>query len=327
MVTISDFITLSYSNDLTQAGIAYGLRSLPYSYPRERGDVPQRLRQVVASKGVELAFKRYLVARGIPHKVWGTARFANPEGHALELGGRECVLATAFLSEKDTIRKVHQTPEALLPAQVAVPSGQVPSLLQVRNMIYVFAFLTALIAGTRQRVARAMEAGQDTCLVHNVPPEKFCSKQGSSLGEVSLKCDTSKPVSITLGGQKAKREFQSVRLTLSPRERLVVPVEFYSLSYLQIEKWPDGVVGLHSPLCKEPYLISSSQWANIWVYGMRIIFVGYLPGETFAREAQRLPPGKRIFPGRKTLVENLVFPVHELRPLQELFDRTREWGE
>ena len=326
MVTSSDFITLSYSSDLTQAGIAYGLRSRPYLYLQGDEDTPQCLRQVVASKGVELAFKRYLVAREIPHKVWGTPRFANPEDCALELGGRQCVLTTAFLPEKNLIRKVHQTPAALLPAQVAIPSDQVPGLPQIRNNIYVFAFLTALIADTRQRVEQALNAGQDICLVHNLPAEKFHPKQWGSFGEVSLKCDTSEPMAVTLGGQNSKREFQIARLILPPRKRIVASAEFYSLSYLMVEKWPGGVVGLHSPLWEQPYLISSAQWANIWVYGMKIIFVGYLPGETFARKSQRLPRGRRLFSGGQTQVENLALPVRDLRPMQELFDRTREWA-
>lgn len=327
MVSTPDFIRLEYSDDLTQAGIAYGLRSLPYFQFPSHKIAPKRLRQIVASKGVELAFKRYLVDRGIPHSVWRRTRFANPEDSDLELGGRECVLRTEFLSERDLIQQVHQTPEALLSAQVAVPSERVPGVPQVRDRIYVFAFLTGLLADTRQRVEQALESGQEIYLVHILPPEKFHAKQRETLGEIVLKCDTSGRASVIVGGQNAKRNFQAAHVDLPPRTRLVVPEKFFSLRYVRVEKRPDGVVGLRSPQCEKAYLISPRQWDNIWVYGMRIIFGGYLPGETFAREAHRLPPGRLLFSGRKTLVENLVFPVKELRPLEELFDRARKWAE
>jgi len=326
MVTCSDFITISYSSDLTQAGIAYGLHSLPYSYPQAYEDTLQRLRRLVASKGVELAFKRYLIAQEIPHKVWGTINFTKPEDCNLELGGLKCVLTTAFISNKGLIRKVHQSSDTLSPVQVAIPSEQVPGLSLARKNIYVFAFLTALTANTRQRVDQALKAGQDTCLVHSLPFDKFHPKQWSSFGEVSLKCDTSEHISVTLGGQNSNQEFQTEHLVISPRKRIITSTEFYSLCYLMVKKWPDGVVGIHSPLWGKPYLISPSQWANIWVYGMKIIFVGYLPGESFIRKAQRLPGGQYIFSGRKIRVENLVLQVRDLRPLQELFCRTREWA-
>ena len=326
MVISSDFLALSYSSDLTQAGIAYGLRSLPYFHLQEGEGVAQHLRQIVASKGVELAFKRYLAAQDIPHKVWGRASFANPGDSDLELGGRECVLRTELISEKNLIQKVHQNPEGLLSAHVAVPSEQVPPLLHMRNKIYIFAYLTALITPTRERVEQALEAEQKVYFIHNLPAEEFAPSQCESLGEISLKCDTSAPVVLTLGGQNIKREFQSVRVTLAPRTRFVVQEKFCSLSYVRVEELPDGALGIHSSVVGSPYLISPRQWVNIWVYGMKIFFVGYLPGESFAQKGQRLLPGNRLFSGRKALVENLVFPVDELHPLQGLFDRTREWA-
>lgn len=326
MVTSADFLTLSYSDDLTWAGIAYGLRSLPYFYSQRCENIPERLRQIVAYKGVELAFKRYLVAREIPHEVWGSAQFANPEDCLLNLGGWRCALSTSLLLEKNRIRLAHQSPQTLLQAQTVIPAEQVPGLPQVRNWIYVFAFLTALITGTRQRVEQAVKAGQHVHLIHSLPTNVSRSRDGNPIGKVTLKCDTTEPVEVTLGGQNIKGEFQTTRLMLIPRERVEALVNFQTLSYLQVAKWPDGVIGVHIPTWEEPYLISSSQWANIWVYGMRMVFVGYLQGETFARKAKRLPSGNRIFSGQRTQTENLTLPVHELRPLKELFSRTREWS-
>lgn len=326
MVTGSDFITFSYSDDLTQAGIAYGLRSLPYLYMQERENLPAHLRQIVAAKGVELAFKRYLVAREIPHEVWGAARFVNPEDYTLNLGGYRCGLMTSLVLEKQYIRTMHQSPEALLQAQAIVPSAQVPGFPQIRNWIYVFAFLTALVTTTRQRVECAIAAEQTTRLVHILPAELSRSREGHFLSGVSLKCDTTEPVMVTLGGQNSKGAYHTVDFHLMPRERVETSEAFRFLSFLQVADWPEGIVGVHDPTWERPYLITSSQWHNIWVYGMRIVLVGYLPGEIFAQRSKRLTSGRSVFGGRRTQIENLALSVRELRPLKELFTQVKAWA-
>jgi len=64
---ISDLVHLSYTRDLTEGGIAYALRSLPYTYNRMGGSPYDRLRRTVASAAVELAFRRYLAEQNVPY--------------------------------------------------------------------------------------------------------------------------------------------------------------------------------------------------------------------------------------------------------------------
>ena len=67
---ISDFIHLPYTHDLTEGGIAYALRSLPYTYNRMGGSSYDRLRRIVAGVAVELAGGRVVQ----PEEIVGSMR-------------------------------------------------------------------------------------------------------------------------------------------------------------------------------------------------------------------------------------------------------------
>jgi len=47
MITVSDFVHLPYTRDLTEGGIAYAVHSLPYTYNRMGGSPYERLRRIV----------------------------------------------------------------------------------------------------------------------------------------------------------------------------------------------------------------------------------------------------------------------------------------
>ena len=73
-------------------------------------------------------------------------------------------------------------------------------------------------------------------------------------------------------------------------------------------------------------MVDSSDWGNIWVYGMEILLAGYLTREEFNRRASYLQAGKRVFQYDKTRTKNLAVPVSELKSLSELFRHVREWS-
>ncbi len=79
MITSSDFLHLPYTPDLTEGGIAYAIRSLPYTYDRMGGSPFNRLRRIVAGVAVELAFRRHLSEQDIPYDVKGATPFTDPD--------------------------------------------------------------------------------------------------------------------------------------------------------------------------------------------------------------------------------------------------------
>jgi hypothetical protein len=52
MISTSDFVHLPCTPDLTEGGIAYAVRSLPYTYNRMGGSQYQRLRRIVSGVAV-----------------------------------------------------------------------------------------------------------------------------------------------------------------------------------------------------------------------------------------------------------------------------------
>src|SRR5574339_1167501 len=88
MISSSDLIHLPYTRDLTEGGIAYAVRSLPYTYNRMGGSPYERLRRIVAGVAVELAFRRHLSEQNIPFDVKGATPFTDPDRYDVSLGGR-----------------------------------------------------------------------------------------------------------------------------------------------------------------------------------------------------------------------------------------------
>jgi hypothetical protein len=75
MITSSDLLRLPYTRDLTEGGIAYALRSLPYLYNRAGASPYDSLRRAVASAALQLAFRRYLSQQNIPFEVKSAVPF------------------------------------------------------------------------------------------------------------------------------------------------------------------------------------------------------------------------------------------------------------
>src|SRR5512145_1397877 len=116
MVSASDFIHLPYSRDLTEGGIAYAVRSLPYTYNRMGGSAYERLRRIVAGVAVELAFRRYLSEHEIPFDVMGATPFTDPDHYDVSFAGRRCDIKSFLISHREQIRAMKRNPQILLNA-------------------------------------------------------------------------------------------------------------------------------------------------------------------------------------------------------------------
>lgn len=100
MITISDFLRIPYTPDLTEGGIAYAGRSLPHTYDRMGGSPFDRLRHIVAGVAVELAFRRHLTQQNIPFDIKGAAPFTDPDRYDVSLGGHRCDIKSFLISHR-----------------------------------------------------------------------------------------------------------------------------------------------------------------------------------------------------------------------------------
>jgi hypothetical protein len=326
MLTKNDFIRIPYAPDLTEGGIAYACRSLPHTYNRMGGSNIKRMQRIVGGVGVELAFRRYLNEREIPFDVKGATPFTEPDKYDVALGGRRCDVKSFLLSRREQITELKRDLNLLLGASALIPSDQFAANTHEESDLYIFAFLTGLVAASRADMIRALGAGNPLYLMHTLPKDWAKPAAWHSLGKLVLKSESDEPVQIELGGQDKDREFVSERILLEPNKRTETEATFHTLAYAHVEKMPDARIGIHSPEKGETYVISASQWGNIQVYGMSVLLVGYLTREEFRAKAQEVPVGSRVYQYSKTQTKNLGVPVRELKPLRPLFEKVKLYG-
>jgi hypothetical protein len=324
-LTPADLVHLAYTPDLTQAGIAYALRSLPFTYDRMGGSQVVRLRRIVVGVAVELAFRRLLGERGIPHDTFGATPFTDPDRYDVALGGRRCDLKSFLLSDKQVIRRLRRDPAQYLQASALVPVDQAASNHFGEEDLYIFAFVTALLTRERAELDRALSAGQPVYLIHPMPQAWAQPLKWASLQPLSLKSMASRSLTIELGGQNPDRSFASEIMALPPRIETRTTLDFHSLAYLHAEQIPDGVLSVQGRSRGIPYPVLPADWGNIWIYGMEVVLAGYLRRKEFHRQAEILPAGSRVLQYPRTRTRNLALPVASLRPLSELFERVDRW--
>ena len=325
MVTTSDFITLAYTPDMTQAGIKYACQSLPYTYDRMGGNRFDRLRRIVAGKAVELGFKRYLNNEKIPHDMLGTTPFTDPDHYDIAIGGRCCDIKSYMVTQKKRISQIRSHPQQLLEAQALVPVDQMGSDHLTEDDIYIFAFLTALITPNQSTLQQALAAEQPLYMLHALPKKWARPENWRSLGELAVKSNMDTSIKMELGGQDEQHKFQTEHLILKPRMRSTTKKPFATLNYLHTPNFPDGTIGVYSTTLEEAYLVEPLEWRNIWIYGLEIVFCGFMTRGEFREKATRLGAGSRVFQYAQTRTENLSLPIRNLHPLNELFERAKDW--
>jgi len=324
MLSPSDLIHLPYTRDLTETGIAYALRSLTNTFIRAGSSPYDKLRRIVANVAVELAFRRYLSEQNIPFDVKGATPFTNPDRYDVSLGGRRCDIKSFLISYREQISEMKRNPNVLLKAPALVPSDQNAAEGHLDSDIYLFAFLSSLIAAAQEDLKKAIGAGQPHYLVHVMPDSWARPAAWTPLGALVLKSEAEEGITLELGGQVEAREMRPLEVEVPPRTRVEIQNDFYSLVYIHIKTQPGSRIGIRCSQRNELHLIGALEWGNIWVYGMNVLLTGFLTREEFNRKARPVPEGTRVFQYEKTRTKNLAVPVSELKPLHELLERIKE---
>jgi hypothetical protein len=326
VVKSSDLIHLPFTRDLTEGGIAYAIHSLPYTYNRMGGSPFDRLRRIVAGVAVELAFRRYLAEQNIPFDVKGATPFTDPDRYDVSLGGRRCDIKSFLITYREQISEMKRNPQVVLGAPALVPSDQNAAEGHSDHDLYLFAFLSGLVAASQDDMKKVIAANQPHYLIHAMPEGWARPAQWTPLGRLAVKSEAEAPITLEIGGQEAGREMRSVLVEAPPRTRIEIPDEFHSLAYLHVHTLPDARVGIHCAARNETHLVGALDWGNIWVYGMDIMLAGWLTRGEFNRRARPIREGARVFQYDRTRTKNLAVPVSDLKPLSELFERVKEWN-
>ena len=322
MVNASDLIHIPHTPGLTEGGIAYALRSLQYSPDPSH----QHLRRVTAEAAVELALRRYLSQHEIPFEVIAGAPFTDPQKFHVTLGGHCCDVRSFLISRRAQISELRCNPEVILKAPALVPSelhvGDGPS----DQSLYLFAFISGLVAASQDEFKKVHASRQPHYLVHVMPPAWRRPLNWNPLGTLSLKSESDEEMLVEVSGQDGGRGYLTRLVTLPARTRVTVGGDFYAVTAVHVNQMPAARIGLHCSAYQEAHVIPPLDWGNIWVYGTGILLAGFISRAEFRRQARPVAPNSHIFQSAYAGTKNLAVPISSLSPLQDLFRRVREWG-
>lgn len=319
MLSSSDFLHLPYTPDLTEAGIAYALRSLAYSYERDGRSPYGRLRRLVANVAVELAFRRYLTQEHVSFEVKASTPFTDRERFDVVLNGHRCDLKPFLISHREQILQIRKNPAVLLDAQALVPSDSHAGDGHSYNDIYLFAFMNGLVAASQADLQKAIEKNQPHYLVY--VPSMLLRKpmHWKPLGTLTLRSESAEELIVEVNGQDEAREMRREVISLSPGVNVKLHEVFYSITSLHVRRVPEARIRIHCEALNETLVIAPHDWSNIWVYGMDIFMVGYATYEEMSQRATLLLPNSRTFQYERTHVKNLSLLVSKLKPIQKLW--------
>ena len=319
MLSHSDFLYLPYTPDLTEAGIAYALRSLAYSYERDGRSPFGRLRRLVANVAVELAFRRYLTQEHVSYEVKASTPFTDRERFDVVLNGHRCDLKPFLISHREQILQIRKNPAVLLDAQALVPSDSHAGDGHSYNDIYLFAFMNGLVAASQADLQKAIEKNQPHYLVY--VPSMLLRKpmHWKPLGRLTLRSESAEELIVEVNGQDEAREMKREVISLSPGVNVKLHEVFYSITSLHVRRVPEARIRIHCESLNETLVIAPHDWSNIWVYGMDIFMVGYATYEEMSQRATLLLPNSRTFQYERTHVKNLSLLVSKLKPIQKLW--------
>lgn len=323
MISASDILHLSYTPDLTEGGIAYALRSLPYSFNRTKGSTYERLRRLVAGAAVDLAFRRYLSEQDIPFDVKSALPFIEHDRYDVTLAGRRCEVKSFLVRQREQILQIQRHPEFLLKAPALVASDQHAAEGCSPRDLYLFAFFAGQVTASQEELRNVIETRQPHYLIHVMPEAWSRPSKWHPLGKLVLKSDSEETQTIEIGGQDEGGAMRSCIVVLPPRMRVEIQDGFFSVTYVHTKSLSPARIGIHSPVRKETHLINAPDWGNIWVYGLNVLLAGYITREEFSRRASFIPAGSRVFQYNRTQVKHLAVPMSDLRPISELFERVK----
>ena len=322
MITSEDIISRPYTPDLTQAGIDHVHHSTHFDFNRT---LTHRLRRIISSVAVELSFRRYLGEQNVPHENLGTSPFTNPGRYDIVIGGRRCEIKNYLVCHKNRIQAINKNSETLLQGDALIPVDEMKTSQLSEHDIYIFSFLTALLTPNRHALEQAYRAGQPIHLIHVLPKGWVGIHHWASLGKIALKSNASDPIEIQLRGYGQNKIRQHEKILLHPHLRITIQENFYALHYLNSADLPNDIVGIHSPILKHTHLIEPPQWENIWVYGMKVIFTGYITRGEFRRKGQMITAGNRDSQCPNIQTQHMAIPMLQLHPISDLFARAITW--
>lgn len=302
----------------TAAAVQSVLEALPWLAGRGAGLAAPRLRQLVKDRVALLALLRWLAEGHLAYQVSGTP-LAQLGREPVQVQGRRLYAFTTLIPQRALIQRLRRRPEQGLSAEVwaTVPEGRWQGIEAQPEDILTFGLVLALVAHALSESQRAVERGLPVRLLFLLPLGWLPGRHPQSL---TLKYEGPGTLPLTLHGQ-SEGDLSAYALSLAAGQRLTPSPRWLELYALSTERLPQGRVGLLRPGTAPPLVIRPTQWANLWLYGMEVWWLGYLPRRAFAQQARRLPAGSLKGLGVRLGQAAYGVPLSALRPMGDLAAR------
>jgi hypothetical protein len=323
MLEATDFISIPYSADLSQAGIRRACQRFVLEAPPGDEDPLESLFQIEYQTALELAFQHCLQENNVPFERRASAPFSAPGDTDLILGGRRMVLRNFPISGKNQIRRLLHEPDFFLNSWARLPQAHGEVDPRHADDVYVFAFIAALIALQGREFKRALRAQQPVFTVNLLPDAWARRSNDRPLDSLVLKADCEQEVGLELGGLDDRGQLYTEWIRLPARQRVTTQSKFLSLAYLHAKELPGSRLGVYSPALDQLHIAGPEGWFNLYVYGMRIVLTGFIPRHEFQRKAYLVTQAEAD--GEMEAEPYLKLPIVQLYPLQALFEQARLW--
>ena len=326
MGNISNLVFMACEKEYLQVGIEETCRAAA-----QPGRFPQinsydRIRLRAADNVAALAFRRCLTAKRVPHQFSPSPGFADSTSYLPMIGGRNCILVAQMICRRSLIRRLRNQPEQIKQRMVYLPERTEWDAFGDEDL-YIFAFISTLVTRSREAIKKAVNAGEPLYLFYRMPPDWSLPELWEPMETLVLKTDLSEAVTLTLHGQDGQQQYCSQQIRLAGRQRTEVSSSFFSIGGLGIDRLPKGPVGIHNPFTGETLLVGPYQWGNVWLYGIEIVFAGYIRRGDFHRHAVRPSMTEALYTNPCLVDEHLLsLPVEGLKPLTDLFQRAAAWA-
>jgi len=326
MVSPSEFVNLEYSNDLTQAGIDYICQVLPYKHLSNFKHQVNEIREIICESAVDLAFRRYINQKQIPHEFLVEKPYTDPLRSEITIGGRRCKLICKTLTKKQQIRNIRKSPEVLMKEKATICEEEFNSDYYSKNDILVFCFLTALITSNQKSIRSVLTGNLPVFLIQLLPQKWSNPKKWTRFEELTIEGQIRQNQFLKLIGLDGQRNILFEDLTLSSNSKCSINKDFFSLSFIQTNILPESQFIIRNPtLCDNCYL-QSKNWVNLWIYGLEIIIAGYATLGEFKAIAEESTIVARINNTRISQFDSSSIPIEQLHPLSELISRVKTWN-
>lgn len=326
MLTASDFVHLDFTNQLTQAGIAYTIRKLAGMVDYYDSITCDRIRLGVTKIAVELAFRRHLSINGIPHDSKTAQPFTKPDHQSVFIGGRKCEIISYLIQHRETIHAFRKDSNLLLQTPVQIPNDLFKSNHISNKDLLIFSFATGLVTTTQDELERARNASQPSYCIHLLPILWSQPPSWRSLGRLVVRANTTEPVTIEMAGLGKSREYINEQIYLHPHQKASPKTDFYSLNMIHNNQCDGASVEIYSPTVKKAYQIARNDWDNIWVYGMDIILAGFITLGEFNRLAGPCITKEQYSRIIKSPSSNVALKTKKLHSLIDLFQSASDWS-